>query len=77
MRKTLVGLAFAAVMALPGAAQASESITVGTDDCYAYVEYGLDPGIRIDPTRPPFVYFVLCPGTCFGVQGAHVHCPIA
>ena len=76
MRKTLVGIAFAAVMAVPGAAQATESITVGTDDCWVMVDYSLDPGIRIDPSSPPFIYFVMCPGGCMGSPGAGVHCPI-
>lgn len=76
MRKFLVSAAAAALVAVPGAAQASESITVGTDDCYAQVDYALTPSVGVDPTRPPFVYFVMCPGTCFGVEGAGLHCPI-
>ena len=78
MRRTLIALAFA-TLAVPGAAQATEadeSIQVGTPTCYVQVDYGLNPGVVVDPSRPPYVHFVMCPWGCFGVHGAGVHCPI-
>jgi hypothetical protein len=79
MKRTLVALAFAAALAVPGAAQATEpegSITAGTPACYATVDYDVQAPVVVDLTRPPFVYFVLCPGGCLSAPGAAVHCPV-
>jgi hypothetical protein len=79
MRRALVSLAFAAVVAAPGAAQATEprdSITVGTPDCHATVDYEVHPPVVIDLSRPPYVHFVFCPGSCLSLPGAGIHCPI-